>query len=292
MSMHFITIIVLIVLNASAWASEISEIVAGNAEKEAKPLVTPLVTADTILAVTKVVTPNVDTCGYANLGTVFERVIGLGHWCLTKGQINKYFAPELHLMKTKKGHADLFDWMYMHDYSKLAIALEHRLEDFFERKDLYTQAEKGKDVYNRTYNMTWNHLFDHNLGTCDNSEGKIGTLTEEKLDLLLPAIKIKINYLKDKFIAAKRYKTLYIISHPRTGPDLATLIKVRDSLTIIRDGDKNFCLLFLTPVKTYEGKENIIVHEAKNLSREWHGADTQRWKQILDEFKFTSDIWQ
>ena len=63
-------------------------------------------------------------------------------------------------------------------------------------------------------------------------------------------------------------------------------------MTIIRDGDKNFCLLFIPHTKIYEGNENIIVREAKNLKVGWTGADSIRWKEILDDFKFAPDIWE
>lgn len=287
-------------LSIDVWASEISEIVAANSDKEAKPFVSPLVTADTILNATKDALTIIVSEGYANLNTVFERVIGLGHWCLTKGQINKYFAPKLHLMNTKKGQADLFDWLYIHDYAQFAIALRHKLEDFFERKDFYVKDGKSKVIYNRKYKMEWNHIFSGNsnlmenilLADSDHVKDVRNELREKELELLFSSITGKINYLKDKFISAKGNKTLYIISHPRQDLNLETLVKVRDSLTIIREGDKNFCLLYVPQVKIFEGVENIIVREAKNLTKEWDGADTQRWKQILDEFKFTPGIWQ
>lgn len=282
-------IILTISLSVSVWASEA---LVGDVEKKAElHAASPLLIVDALLDAAPISPPSASVDGYANLDTVFERVIGLGHWCLTKGQINKYFAPELHLMATKKGHADLFDWLYIHDYFRLAIALEHKLEDFFERKDFYVKDGKSKKIYNRLYEMSWPHLFGSNL-TGGDTKGVNSDLTEQELDLIFPSIKEKINYLKDKFISAKKTKTLYIISHPRKELSLEALVHVRDSLTIIRAGDKNFCILFIPHAKTYDGIENIIVREAKNLNSEWDGADSVRWKQILDEFKFTPDIWK
>ncbi len=264
----------------------------GDVEQKAELHATsPLLIVDALLDAAPISSPSASIDKYADLDTVFERVIGLGYWCLTKGQINKYFAPELHLMSTKKGHADLFDWLYIHDYFRFAIALEHRLEDFFERKNFYVKDGKSKKIYNRVYEMSWPHLFGRHLVGLDTKEVR-GELTEEGLDLLFPVIKEKISYLKNKLIAAKWQKTLYVISHPRKGPSLEELVRVRDSLLAIREGDKNFCLLFVTISQTYEGKENIIVKEAKDLNSEWDGADSVRWKQILDEFKFTPNIWE
>ncbi len=279
----------LISLSISAWASEA---LAVDVEKKAElHASSPLLIVDALLDGAPISPPSASIDGYASLDTEFERVIGLGHWCLTKGQINKHFAPELHLMATKKGHADLFDWLYIHDYFRFAIALEHRLEDFFERKDFYVKDGKSRVIFNRKYNMCWNHLFSSHLMGGD-TKGVNSDLTEQELDLLFPSIKEKINYLKDKFISAKKNKTLYIISHPGKGPSLETLVRVRDSLLATREGDKNFCLLFMPNSQTYEGTENIIVREAKNLSTNWTGADPIRWKQVLGEFKFTPDIWK
>lgn len=184
------------------------------------------------------------------MDTVFERVIGLGFWCATKGQINAYFCPELPWMKTKKGHADLFDWLFINDYNKLSLALSNELNDFFELKDMSTH---DSGFFNKKYNMNWNHLR-NNFSAETYSPETFFQQTKEKID-----------YLKEKFIDAKTNKTLYIISHPECGPNLETLIKVRDSLTKIREGNNQFRLLFVTNLKKYEGIENIIVREAKNL---------------------------
>ena len=91
-------------------------------------------------------------------------------------------------MSTKKGHADIFDWLYIHDYSLFAKSLEHKLEDFFERKDFFTLKGKAtKTIFNTQYCMEWNHLF--NSSDCP----KVQDLTEDELDLAFPSLKEKIN---------------------------------------------------------------------------------------------------
>ena len=226
---------------------------------------------------------------YATLDTVFDRIIGLGYHCQTKAQINAYFLSPW--WSTKKGHGDLFDWLYINDYSHLSAALSNKLEDFFERQDFEIKWNAGRwtGIGNKKYNMIWNHVFDEWKEDHTKLEG---ILNEEKLDTLFPLIKNKINYLKDKFISAKQNKTLYVISHPEKGPDLENLIKVRNALTTIRNGDKQFALLFVPNVQTYEGTKNIMIREAKNLKPGWEGGDHTRWKKILDEFKFTPTIWE
>ena len=90
-------------------------------------------------------------------------------------------------------------------------------------------------------------------------------------------------------------KTLYIISHyevdGETPPDLNALKEVRDALTAIRGGNTCFTLLFLPQEQKFDGVENIIVCEAKNLKSGWDGGDSARWKEILDAFRFSADIW-
>ena len=69
------------------------------------------------------------------------------------------------------------------------------------------------------------------------------------------------------------------------------LKEVRDALTVIREGDRRFMLLFLPQEQKFDGVENIIVREAKNLKLGWDGGDSARWKEILDTFSFSADIW-
>ena len=233
---------------------------------------------------------------YATLDTVYGRVITLGSFCLTKGQINAYFEPTSPWMKTKKGHADLFDWLWIPDYRKFAQALENHLEDFFERKDfdiIISTQTPNIEIGNRKYEMFWNHLFETYTGTYNERNRTIDKLTEEILDREFPSIYEKINYLKKKFIGAKQHSTLYIITGKIGGVelDLDTLLQVRNALTTIRDGNKHFCLLYVSENPLCENTENIIVRTAKSLGPRWNQADPVRWREILDEFKFTPDIW-
>lgn len=56
------------------------------------------------------VPPSANSGAYATFDTLFERVIGLGYRCSTKGQINRYFVPEQpRILRTKFGQEDLFD---------------------------------------------------------------------------------------------------------------------------------------------------------------------------------------
>jgi len=231
---------------------------------------------------------------YASLDTVFERVIGLGHICTTKGQINNYFSPGAPLMKTKKGHADLFDWLFIYDYNLLANALSNKLVDIFEKDDFIKTARiENKAVFNKRYNMQWNHLFDNRIGaySAHNTSNWNQYVSLEYFHDHFDETRSKIDHLREKFISAKNQKTLYIISHPQTGPTFETLVRVRDSLTTIRQGDKQFAILFVPNSQTYEGAENIIVREAIKLKDGWNGANPARWHEILSEFKFTPDIW-
>ncbi len=228
---------------------------------------------------------------YANLDTVFERVITLGQDCVSKGHINAFFNPEqTDARLTKKGHADLFDWMQIQDYNLFAKAIESKLSDFFDRDDLEIKPAYVVTLYNNKYKMRWWHLFDG--AYIKNSFKDISVLTEEKLNDLFPLIKRKIDYLKNKFLEAKYKKTLYVISTPNVGFDLKTILDLRDSIEKSRDNDKNFFILFVPQIKTFESTENILVRTSDQYLQLWHqGSDQLRWNEILSEFKFISDIW-
>lgn len=232
---------------------------------------------------------------YATQDTIFERVITLGHICTTKSQVNVYFNPGPDSRQTKKGHGDLFDWMFIYDYGRLADALSSNLEDIFERNDfIKTRFIENKAVFNQKYNMQWNHLFDKRM--CAYSEHSTRNWNEyvslEYFHEHFEEVKSKIEYLRERFISAKTQKTLYIISHPQNGPNLETLIQVRDALTHIREGNRNFCLLFVPNIQTYDGAENIIIRPAKKLREGWDGGNPARWREILGEFHFIPNIWE
>ncbi|CAO5675411.1 MAG: hypothetical protein NEHIOOID_00524 [Holosporales bacterium] len=245
----------------------------------------------------------------------FERVITLGWWCSTKGAVNYYFNPESPIAKTKKGHADLFDWLFIHDYKKFALALENNLSDFFEKDDFDWDC-----LTNRKYAMHWNHLFDswHDTGYFKQEFGIEGFdfpqgFIASKIDNIFPFVREKIMYLRQKFIDAQQFKTLYVISDPRRNNiDEDTLIALRNGLLKIRNGNANFTILYLHSYdfeikgslgfnirtsklihvldKKWDGK-NINPQDANQLDSDWLNIDNQRWKEILDQFKFAPDIW-
>ena len=221
---------------------------------------------------------------YATIQTEYSRIITLGSWCQTKGQINNYFSPNTPITQTKKGHADLFDWLFISDYSKLADALHKNLEDFFEFEDFKWKIKPYASNINIKYHVHWNHLWsDHNAFEMPLSLGEI----EE----IFPQIKLKIDYLRQKFIDAKQYPTLYVVSHSESGPSKTDIEKLRNSITQIRDGKTDFSILFISKNPTFESFDNIYVRQSTPISCCWTQADSVRWKQILDEFKFSPTIW-
>jgi len=191
---------------------------------------------------------NATTNGYSIADTTFDRVIGLGHRCTTYRQIKRYFSPDRH---GKKRQEDLFNNLAIYDYDLFAAALRCNLDDFFERGDfdliihneLYT-------LFNRKYNMYWSHLFDGLAGAELNLKKNQMSFTDETVDLFYPIIKEQKNFLRERFIAAKDHTTLYVIATapPCEDPSLETLLRVRDALIQIRDGNKEFfyCLFPLT----------------------------------------------
>lgn len=132
--------------------------------------------------------------------------------------------------------------------------------------------------------MNWNHLFgDH----CTFDEQiSIGNIVD-----IFPQIKSKINYLRQKFIAAQEYSTLYVISHPQIGPSKIDIEKLRNAITHIREGKTNFSILFISANPAFDSFENVYVRHSTPIGSDWTQADSARWKEILDEFKFSTTIW-
>ncbi len=251
-----------------------------------------LLTSESVLASNILSQLNSDhASGYANIDTVFERVIGLGSDCMTKGQINTYLNPTSDWRSTKKGHADLFDWMIIYDYDLLAEALLKKLKDLFEEEDFDAKIIHGwKTLVNRRYNMHWNHLFNQEY------EGywvknDTGEFSMESISPLFQEIKKKITYLIDKFIASKNSKTLYVIHDKYYTFSKEVILKLRESIVDIRDGDKNFAILLVGKKINIENFQNVYFFESTKVPSGWDSGDPIRWKEILDQFKFTPDIW-
>jgi hypothetical protein len=77
-------------------------------------------------------------------------------------------------------------------------------------------------------------------------------------------------------------------------PEKETLLRLRDSISVSRDNDHNFFLLFVPEIKVYDDFENIIIRESKNYLKRWPShfwTYKTNWSEILDEFKFAPDIW-
>jgi len=235
----------------------------------------------------------------------YQKITGLGNWCTTKGNINLYFNKESNWRHTKKGHGDLFDWMFMLDYSKLVKALENNLEDILDIKniEILTAPHDLNSLYDSKYSMIWNHLFDlYGVSTRFN-------VNRDNLKEVLLEVKSKINYLKNKFISLKEYKTLYVISfdehtwwkypHHAIEPSLEVLVEVRNALSKLR-GNSNFTLLYMTSSSSssssssikYNDFENIIVR--KNVDGhylEQNNVIHENIKKIYNEFDFDKNIW-
>ena len=274
------------------WAAELTPV--GSAEEliDGHGNSAGFISAAAIAEISPEVAERASSTEYATLDTVFERVIGLGNMCMTKKQINQFFNPSSSDDRnTKKGHADLFDWVAISDYKLFAQLLSNQLNDFFKSPDdfeLKNTLSRGVNIIDAKYKMYWPHLLEH--GDIWSPE-KHGELTTEKFRTIYPQIKQKLDYLKEKFIQAKDKKTLYVFTVIRQ--DLETLVHLRNSLVEIRNGNKQFILLCIPHKQTFESFENIFVREAQHLDRValWERGDPVRWGEILSEFKFTPDIW-
>jgi hypothetical protein len=222
--------------------------------------------------------------------TPYERFIGLGNCCVTRYQINYHLSKRFGKDSREFGGGQLFDWLVIHDYNKLAEAIENNLADLFERSDLILTSDWVTNcdywtVQNMKYKMTWNHLF---------SRPGNGLVTDDLIDVEYDSRKHKIEYLAEKFKSLREYRTLYIIAHPCHGmgffntkkPNKSTLIRLRNALEKMR-GNRNFSILFCSLNAKNKRFENIymraIVNPQNNLF--WEG-DYDCWNGMLSQFPF------
>ena len=136
----------------------------------------------------------------------FERFVGLGSCCVTRTQINRHLTTRFGTQDLSIfGGGQLFDWLIIYDYRKLAEAIENNLSDLFDRSDLIVEGKEYPVVKNHKYLMTRNHLFTRNPDQ---------TLPANVLELEYDSRKQKINYLSKKFRDLRNFRTLYIIAFP------------------------------------------------------------------------------
>ncbi|CAO4840330.1 MAG: hypothetical protein CNLJKLNK_00289 [Holosporales bacterium] len=226
----------------------------------------------------------------------FERVITLGYNCVPKGHVNMYFNPEEKDARiTKKSHADLFDWVLIHDYEKLAMAISKKMEDIFLEDELIfekTQCKINKySIWNK-YDFQWLHLFHENI--FPESSGFYESMLEEQKNTfnnLYPQLREKVDYLCLKFNEAKTKKTLYIISTPGDKVSLETLNRLYESILYSRDNNANFEILYVPQFSDKKDFAQVKIRPASIFLQLWHGGIQDQWKEILDQFKFAPNIW-
>jgi hypothetical protein len=143
--------------------------------------------------------------------------------------------------------------------------------------------------------MHWAHLLDHYFWSSYPNESKFNTnFVFDLFNENFESEKIKIDYLKEKFIQSKENNTIYVVNDKYNLLKIESIINLRNSLTKIRCEKNNFVILVVSLEKNYEDFENIIIREGKRFCKPdttWDLGDYERWKEILDEFKFSSDIW-
>ena len=228
-----------------------------------------------------------------DLNKPFERIISLGSDCVVKKEINEYFNPSNKWLDTKKGHADIFDWMLMHDLGGLTCALQNKLEGLFGTLDVNfnkkDQQYGNPYPYNHKYNMGWKHMF-HYL----KSDGCWGADRQDLdsnsfcIDALKDCIP-KYNFLKNKFLQSKNFRTLYYFSeYRRWNAQLSVdmLKNLRNAIITIRGGNENFILLIKSIELATQNIENIFI---RKLESYWYGGTPEN--SVLKEFNFTESIW-
>jgi hypothetical protein len=218
---------------------------------------------------------------------VYERFISLGNCCAPRVQINHHLPKRFGKNINAFGGGQLFDWLVIRDYHKLALAIENNLQDLFERSDLELTPPPGfRSVINVKYAMSWVHLFSRNPDE---------SIAENIIDLEYATCKQKIDYLSKKFKSLSQYPTLYILTYPfeRDGyintkePDRAALIHLRNALEKFR-GNRNFDILYCPLIKKFEDFENIYVRKIINpTDRPPFKGDSACWDWMLSQFPFS-----
>ncbi|MDP3371567.1 MAG: hypothetical protein Q8S21_01530 [Candidatus Paracaedibacteraceae bacterium] len=202
---------------------------------------------------------------------------------MTKGSINFYFTDRR--WPSKEGTSDLFDWLVIDHYDLFAKALVNKLDDFFEKKD-FIDANGIFTPTNQKYMMHWVHMLESEISKDFENDKKL-----EVFNNFFERDKSKMQYLKEKFINSKNKKTVYIFNEANFCVNMDAPIKIRNALNVVRDGNKDFILLWVTICKKFDDLENILVREDPGILDLWADKKSVGFCQILDEFKFTPDIW-
>ena len=221
---------------------------------------------------------------------IYNRVIPIGLNCATKGHINAFFKKDLsNAQQTLPGQAELFDWVQIHDYLSLIECFNNNFENFFERSDMQLNYVAQNELYNKKNKIRYPHLFHSAYDGIKQSD----EFNDAFVDKMFPEIKNKIEYLKNKFINAKNFQTLYVISCKNHGMNLDTMTKLRNSIIKIRKGDIRFNILFVPQRKTFSEIDHVIIRECKIHNQLWHNSDHQvYWEKILSEFNFDNSLFK
>lgn len=218
----------------------------------------------------------------------YQRFVSLGNCCITRTQINHHLRKRFGKDAHSFGGGQLFDWLVIHDYNQLCVALENNLLDIFEKKDLIFDNfcfPKKLEIRNIKYNMTWNHLFAKNSDK---------TYQNNIIDLEYDLKKQKIDYLSNKFKELKNYRTLYILAYPfidnkplnTNKPNKETLIRLSKAIEKIRV-NKNFDLLFCPLKCNFQSFDNILIRVIYNATNNPAvEGDYDCWNNLLNQFPF------
>jgi hypothetical protein len=223
-----------------------------------------------------------------------EDVVSIGGCCLTKREINRYFAPGVNYIETKSGHGHFFDWTGIFDYKMLASIIRTKLSGVFdiENLEIAPRYSVGGHPYpviiNTVYRLRWKHLLEaKEYGT----KYSCYDLKKKEFANLYPKLKTKMDYLTKKFIDLKSKQTLYVLANIYAPFTQDALVELRDALIECRDGDRRFSMLVMTDTPNIESFDNVIVREAKNIEQKWNGSNPDQWRLVLNEFSFIPGIW-
>jgi hypothetical protein len=214
-------------------------------------------------------------------GDPFTEIVTLGSLCLSKCR-TKSFLSDYKPENLRNGNY-LFDWMFILNYSSLAIAIRNNLTGVFDRQSLRVIPQ---GLYNPKYGFMFNHVFDHI---------KDFKLNPQSYNRTYDSIHDKYVYLTRQSLASFRMtqKTLYIsyvytLKHRQS--DFINLVKsIRD-----QRGNSNFLVLVLVIRDLMPNRfvfdtlieGNLCFHEIEYYRlAEWGSEKSKtQWNRILNEF--------
>lgn len=215
----------------------------------------------------------------------FTEIVTLGSLCLPKFRVRSFLTGNQQV-NLRNGNY-LFDWMFILNYTRLAIALRNNLTGVFDKESLVVRAGM---LHNPKYAFLFNHVYDHIKGfkltpqtfmeTYDSIIDKYVYLTQQSLySFRMPQKTLYISYVYNRHSQSDFVNLLNSIKSQRVNNDFLLLILVTKGLKETYDFDT-----------LIDG--NLCFHEIDNYPYPvWHSEKSKsQWNRILSLFLSTEIV--